>query len=478
MANIFKSLSPADYSIVPFPAYYKYSYTYVSGSTSNSSDVQVSYGEKYVPSSATGIRVANNKHELFDSVVQAFYSDIPRSAYGITPIAFIPEDSVYVIGVTQDVFGEKILPGSFTVLFNTSQSYDDGKGNLIASSSAGSGSYVGRIFYDKGIAVIKSAGYTNINVDEEWSGSYLSASVTANGGYQFVKNVKLTSALGSTDGVYHGYPKTETYAAKIATRTSVHVQDTPLYGFSYTPVTAGDGYRISIWAYANGTTWRGIQNGGVEGSDYPLGFYIQFLDSSFSLVSDEIVRTETGPIGWKLLAKDFTIPSGVSYILVGPFIDGPYPAGFGYGTPVCSEEDTLKGCPGYAWFANLKVEKISPAGFKIPGGGLDNRGMQMLNASSLGIQFSSSVTLYENVFKAKIEPTDFLYATNNPSAKNAISGSTATPTELMVSGTLEPYVTTIGFYNDKNELLLVGKPSVPIKRTRDLTQTFIVKFDV
>jgi hypothetical protein len=76
-----------------------------------------------------------------------------------------------------------------------------------------------------------------------------------------------------------------------------------------------------------------------------------------------------------------------------------------------------------------------------------------------------------------LEPTEFL-VTNNISAKTTVTGTTNTAIELMVSGSLPPYVTTIGFYNDANELLLVAKPSVPIQRTADVAQTFIVKFDI
>lgn len=271
MANIFKSLSPTDYTITPFPAYYQYSYSYVSGSTSNSTDVNIMFGSKYLTSS--GIRAnTSSMYELFDSIVQAFYSPAPYAAYGITSQSYVPSESVYVVSVTQDVFGEKIVPGTFSVVVGTSQSYDDSKGNLIVSSS-GTGSIVGRIFYDKGIAVLK---------------------------------------------------------------------------------------------------------------------------------------------------------------------------------PTSS----------------------------IVGGGLTRNGLYVGNGTTVNVNFTSSISLYENAYKVKLDPTDFLYAFNNPSITAGISGSTYRPIDFMVSGALKPYVTAIGFYNDNNELLLVAKPSVPIQRTSDMTQTFIVKFDI
>lgn len=271
MASIFKSLPPTDYSIVPFPAYYKYSYTYESGSVNNSSDVTFSYGEKFLTESGI-IRLPNVKYELFDSVMQTFYSAIPYAAYGTTSTSYVPSASVYVVSVTQDVFGEKILPGSFSVKVAGTQSYDDGKGNIIVSSS-GVGGIIGKVFYDKGVAVLKPTSSIN------------------------------NAGIGS-NGVFIG------------------------------------------------------------------------------------------------------------------------------------------------------------------------------NGGTIDLYFSSSITLYENAFKIKLAPTDFLYSLNNPTVENPVSGSPSTPIQLMISHSMKPYVTAIGLYNEDNELLLVAKPSVPVQRTSDVTQTFIVKFDI
>lgn len=279
MASIFKSLSPIDQSITPFSAYYKYSYTYTSGSTGNSQDVTLSYGYRY-NSQSTDIRLPNTQQELYDSVLQTFYSPIPYATYGTTSDSYTPSGSVYVVSIGQDIFGEKVLPGSFTITVAGTKSYDDSHGNLIASSS-GTGSIIGRIFYDKGVALLK---------------------------------------------------------------------------------------------------------------------------------------------------------------------------------PTSS----------------------------ITGGGMSKNGIFIPSGSATTIQFSSSVLLYENSIKAKLTPTDFLYALNNPTVvsyvTSSVSGAATVTTDLainlMMSHSMKPYVTTLGFYNENNELLLVAKPSVPVQRTSDVNQTFIVKFDI
>lgn len=148
----YKSLASNEYKITPFRTYASHNYTYVSGSTSNSEDVQVFLGVKYITGS--GLRTENFNQEIYDSVIQTFYSPVPYASYGIQSSSYHPTGSTFIISITQDIFGEEVKPKTFSVRVGTSMSFDDGKGNLIMSSS-GTGSVIGRIFYDKGIAIFK-----------------------------------------------------------------------------------------------------------------------------------------------------------------------------------------------------------------------------------------------------------------------------------------------------------------------------------
>ena len=42
----------------------------------------------------------------------------------------------------------------------------------------------------------------------------------------------------------------------------------------------------------------------------------------------------------------------------------------------------------------------------------------------------------------------------------------------------KPYVTTIGLYNDDNELLVVGKLAKAVKLSDDYETNFVVRFDI
>jgi hypothetical protein len=104
--------------------------------------------------------------------------------------------------------------------------------------------------------------------------------------------------------------------------------------------------------------------------------------------------------------------------------------------------------------------------------------MCVISGTNVQVQFTSSVKLFEHNIRVKLNPTDFLYSVYNPSiSKQLFTGSNSTPIDLMASQSLYPYVTTIGLYNELNELMAVAKLSNPIQRTDYSVQTFVVKFD-
>jgi hypothetical protein len=47
----------------------------------------------------------------------------------------------------------------------------------------------------------------------------------------------------------------------------------------------------------------------------------------------------------------------------------------------------------------------------------------------------------------------------------------------MLSGSLTPYITTIGLYNETNELIAVAKLGAPLQKRTDIDTTIIVKWD-
>jgi hypothetical protein len=81
--------------------------------------------------------------------------------------------------------------------------------------------------------------------------------------------------------------------------------------------------------------------------------------------------------------------------------------------------------------------------------------------------FSSSIEITEHKYKCKIEPDEFDF-TYNPSA----------PINLLSTGSLSPYVTTVGLYNNDGDLIAVGKLGQPVRKSKKIPLNFIIKYDI
>lgn len=133
---------------------------------------------------------------------------------------------------------------------------------------------------------------------------------------------------------------------------------------------------------------------------------------------------------------------------------------------------------------------------------ISSNGLKLVNASQLYVDYESDVKLYRHEVSVKLSPSDFNFSLFNPTilrsyqASNDASGSAFVSSmqlqgvktsgssddtynlyHLMINGVIKPYVTSVGLYNERYELLAVAKLSEPIQRTFDVDQIFIVRFD-
>lgn len=99
-------------------------------------------------------------------------------------------------------------------------------------------------------------------------------------------------------------------------------------------------------------------------------------------------------------------------------------------------------------------------------------------AATLSVPYSSSITaestIYQNEVRCKVNENDFSY-TLNPSAN--LAGTTGSYINAITGSDFRPYATTIGLYNDQDQLLIVGKLSRPYPITPNTDMTFIIKWD-
>ena len=128
---------------------------------------------------------------------------------------------------------------------------------------------------------------------------------------------------------------------------------------------------------------------------------------------------------------------------------------------------------------------------------ISSAGLKIVNNTNIYVDYNSDVRLYRHEVNVKIDPSEFNGAFLNPSVMSTYTTNDSTTQQtfnnlnirpssgsstwnlynLMSAGVIKPYITTIGLYNDKYELLAVAKLSEPIQRTFDTNQIFIVRFD-
>lgn len=117
-----------------------------------------------------------------------------------------------------------------------------------------------------------------------------------------------------------------------------------------------------------------------------------------------------------------------------------------------------------------------------------DRGLYMTTGSIIDVQFAGIQTIYEHQVICTIDPGELNFSTNPTMQTATLSGSYSgssfiqetgsIATDLVFSGTLEPYFTTIGLYNDLWEMVAVAKFPRAIRRSISTQQTIIVRFDV
>lgn len=113
--------------------------------------------------------------------------------------------------------------------------------------------------------------------------------------------------------------------------------------------------------------------------------------------------------------------------------------------------------------------------------------LNFVTSSAVTCSFSSSLTIYETQYKCTIRSNEF-NATLNPSAE--LSGSILSysgsyfyqpnggiPTDNVTGSYFAPYVSTVGLYDEDQNLLAVGKLAQPLPTSATTDITILVNMD-
>jgi hypothetical protein len=92
--------------------------------------------------------------------------------------------------------------------------------------------------------------------------------------------------------------------------------------------------------------------------------------------------------------------------------------------------------------------------------------------------FQSTTTIFESQYKCTFNPNEFVYS-QNPSV---ISGSCKNQEGILydfaTGSYFEPYITTIGLYDNSNQLVAIGKLSQPLQSSNVTDTTVLVNLDL
>jgi hypothetical protein len=93
--------------------------------------------------------------------------------------------------------------------------------------------------------------------------------------------------------------------------------------------------------------------------------------------------------------------------------------------------------------------------------------------SPYNIKFKSTQTIYQQEITCQVNENEF-NLTQNPSVTSDRSGSLR---DFATGSDFQPYVTTVGLYNESNELLVVGKLAQPFRLPSNTDVTFVIRYD-
>jgi hypothetical protein len=96
-------------------------------------------------------------------------------------------------------------------------------------------------------------------------------------------------------------------------------------------------------------------------------------------------------------------------------------------------------------------------------------------SSNITCSFQSTLTIYESQYKCTFSPNEYTY-TQNPSAVS--SSNEGKVYDFLTGSYFQPYVTTVGLYNNANQLVAVGKLSQPLQSSNVTDTTILVNLDL
>lgn len=99
----------------------------------------------------------------------------------------------------------------------------------------------------------------------------------------------------------------------------------------------------------------------------------------------------------------------------------------------------------------------------------------VIHTGSFSINFKNEHIIHENEVRCLVEESDYNLSYNPSLVTGSYSGGVLR--DFATGSGFYTYATSIGLYNDNQELLAVAKFAKPILISPDTDMTFVVKYD-
>lgn len=130
-------------------------------------------------------------------------------------------------------------------------------------------------------------------------------------------------------------------------------------------------------------------------------------------------------------------------------------------------------------FYGLGIAVVQQDRSPASGSFLSSTGMYLTTGSIINIAFRASHTIYQHTVVCTMDIGEFNYSSNPSMASTqSVNGDNVKVVDGFASGSLTPYITAVGLYSNRGELVAVAKFPHPIRRATESQQTFVIKFDV
>lgn len=515
--TVFKKIDPVDYKVNPFEANKTFSFTSASASTNNYGTFNGIYVNKLPDVSSSKVFTApqnsDNSYQFqtYYSINHLFYhyKNEPAKTFGPNNLnktkKFLYE-SASIFSIPQQKFGEKIQPDTFTFISSSGLTLNSDRFGNIFDTNINTGSFPTNVMFYEGFneyfdtsRIPKTYNYNNVS---------FALGVTQTGVNTNSVGYSAQFGLGST------------------TPNTGYIQ-TPLNGY----YDRDHNYAISFYMYPPGVgddseLLVGKLNS-IRSQQYPfkieysgsrhLKFSIQASEEYHTILTssndvnlnqwnhvvcqktDSIVQIFVNGTNVSSTAAKYIVPPINTLQTSSLYINNEDMLSIG-GLKVDGQTYSSNTFSGYLdeiriYNNALTQNEITSLGNRnaLSGGILqtnhvgnvfDKTGFFVISSpdtvynslinSDYTITYKSTVRRYEHSTFLSIEPEDF-NVTLNPTtlADNNINiKSFATGSEF------QPYITTVGLYNDKGQLLMIAKPGMPIKNRTDIDLSLIVKIDL